>query len=381
LVVAGDGGNGCVSFRREKYIPKGGPDGGDGGDGGDVFLVADENLNTLIDYRFEKSFRAERGQNGQSRDCTGKRGKDITVKVPVGTRVIDQGTGETLGDMTRHQQTLMVAKGGWHGLGNTRFKSSVNRSPRQKTMGTPGEKRDLQLELMLLADVGMLGLPNAGKSTFIRAVSAAKPKVADYPFTTLVPSLGVVRMDSEQSFVVADIPGLIEGAAEGAGLGIRFLKHLERCRVLLHLIDIAPIDESDPVENARIILGELEKYSDKLFNKPRWLVFNKVDLIDEEEAQARAKAIAEALGWEDKYYLISAASRQGVTDLCWDVMSFINANPKEADVEEKQPEKVEFMWDDYHKEAIETAAVEEDEEWDDDWDEDDDEGVEIIYQR
>lgn len=381
LVVAGDGGNGCVSFRREKYIPKGGPDGGDGGDGGDVYLVADENLNTLIDYRFEKSFRAERGQNGQSRDCTGKRGQDIIVKVPVGTRVIDQGTGETLGDMTRHEQKLMVAKGGWHGLGNTRFKSSVNRTPRQKTMGTPGEKRDLQLELMLLADVGMLGLPNAGKSTFIRAVSAAKPKVADYPFTTLVPSLGVVRMDSEQSFVVADIPGLIEGAAEGAGLGIRFLKHLERCRVLLHLIDIAPIDESDPVENARIILGELEKYSDKLFNKPRWLVFNKVDLISEEEAQTRAKTIADALGWEGKYYLISAASRQGVQDLCWDVMSFINANPKEAEEEEKKPEKVEFMWDDYHREAMESVVEEEDEEWDDDWDEDDDEGVEIIYQR
>jgi len=381
LVVAGDGGNGCVSFRREKYIPKGGPDGGDGGDGGDVYLVADENLNTLIDYRFEKSFRAERGQNGQSRDCTGKRGQDIIVKVPVGTRVIDQGTGETLGDMTRHEQKLMVAKGGWHGLGNTRFKSSVNRTPRQKTMGTPGEKRDLQLELMLLADVGMLGLPNAGKSTFIRAVSAAKPKVADYPFTTLVPSLGVVRMDSEQSFVVADIPGLIEGAADGAGLGIRFLKHLERCRVLLHLIDIAPIDESDPAENARIILGELEKYSDKLFNKPRWLVFNKIDVIGEEEAQARAKAIAEALGWEEKYYLISAASRQGVQDLCWDVMSFINANPKEAEEEEKKPEKVEFMWDDYHREAMETVVEEEDEEWDDDWDEDDDEGVEIIYQR
>lgn len=381
LVVAGDGGNGCVSFRREKYIPKGGPDGGDGGDGGDVYLVADENLNTLIDYRFEKSFRAERGQNGQSRDCTGKRGQDIIVKVPVGTRVIDQGTGETLGDMTRHEQKLMVAKGGWHGLGNTRFKSSVNRTPRQKTMGTPGEKRDLQLELMLLADVGMLGLPNAGKSTFIRAVSAAKPKVADYPFTTLVPSLGVVRMDSEQSFVVADIPGLIEGAADGAGLGIRFLKHLERCRVLLHLIDIAPIDESDPVENARIILGELEKYSDKLFNKPRWLVFNKIDVIGEEEAQARAKAVAEALGWEDKYYLISAASRQGVQDLCWDVMSFINANPKEAEEEEKKPEKVEFMWDDYHREAMESVVEEEEEEWDDDWDEDDDEGVEIIYQR
>ncbi|WP_313118667.1 Obg family GTPase CgtA [Pantoea septica] len=381
LVVAGDGGNGCVSFRREKYISKGGPDGGDGGDGGDVYLVADENLNTLIDYRFEKSFRAERGQNGQSRDCTGKRGQDIIVKVPVGTRVIDQGTGETLGDMTRHEQKLMVAKGGWHGLGNTRFKSSVNRTPRQKTMGTPGEKRDLQLELMLLADVGMLGLPNAGKSTFIRAVSAAKPKVADYPFTTLVPSLGVVRMDSEQSFVIADIPGLIEGAADGAGLGIRFLKHLERCRVLLHLIDIAPIDESDPVDNARIILGELEKYSDKLFNKPRWLVFNKIDVIGEEEAQARAKAIAEALGWEEKYYLISAASRQGVQDLCWDVMSFINANPKEAEEEEKKPEKVEFMWDDYHRETMESVVEEEDEEWDDDWDEDDDEGVEIIYQR
>ncbi|WP_292986439.1 Obg family GTPase CgtA [Pantoea sp.] len=381
LVVAGDGGNGCVSFRREKYIPRGGPDGGDGGDGGDVYLIADENLNTLIDYRFEKSFRAERGQNGQSRDCTGKRGKDIEVKVPVGTRVIDQGTGETLGDMTRHGQKLMVGKGGWHGLGNTRFKSSVNRSPRQKTMGTPGEKRDLQLELMLLADVGMLGLPNAGKSTFIRAVSAAKPKVADYPFTTLVPSLGVVRMDSEQSFVVADIPGLIEGAADGAGLGIRFLKHLERCRVLLHLIDIDPIDESDPIENARIILGELEKYSEKLFNKPRWLVFNKIDLISEEEAQSRAKAVAEALGWEDKYYLISAASRTGVNELCWDVMSFINANPKEAELEEKQPEKVEFMWDDYHKETIENTVEVEDEEWDDDWDDEDDEGVEIIYQR
>jgi GTP-binding protein len=380
LVVAGDGGNGCVSFRREKYIPRGGPDGGDGGDGGDVYLIADENLNTLIDYRFEKSFRAERGQNGQSRDCTGKRGKDIEVKVPVGTRVIE-GTGETLGDMTRHGQKLMVGKGGWHGLGNTRFKSSVNRSPRQKTMGTPGEKRDLQLELMLLADVGMLGLPNAGKSTFIRAVSAAKPKVADYPFTTLVPSLGVVRMDSEQSFVVADIPGLIEGAADGAGLGIRFLKHLERCRVLLHLIDIDPIDESDPVENARIILGELEKYSEKLFNKPRWLVFNKIDLISEEEAQSRAKAVAEALGWEDKYYLISAASRTGVNELCWDVMSFINANPKEAELEEKQPEKVEFMWDDYHKETIENTVEVEDEEWDDDWDDEDDEGVEIIYQR
>ncbi|MBS0969190.1 Obg family GTPase CgtA [Chimaeribacter arupi] len=381
LVVAGDGGNGCVSFRREKYIPKGGPDGGDGGDGGDVYLLADENLNTLIDYRFEKSFRAERGENGQSRDCTGKRGKDITIKVPVGTRIIDQGTGEVVGDLTRHQQRLMVAKGGFHGLGNTRFKSSVNRTPRQKTMGTPGEKRDINLELLLLADVGMLGLPNAGKSTFIRAVSAAKPKVADYPFTTLVPSLGVVRMDSEQSFVVADIPGLIEGASEGAGLGIRFLKHLERCRVLLHLVDIAPIDESNPVENARVIINELKQYSEKLSEKPRWLVFNKVDLLDDEEAEARAKAIAEEMGWEGKYYLISAANRAGVNALCWDVMSFLNTQPREMAIEESKPEKAEFMWDDYHREQLAEAEAEAEEEWDDDWDEDDDEGVEIIYQR
>ncbi len=382
VVVAGDGGNGCVSFRREKYIPRGGPDGGDGGDGGDVYLLADENLNTLIDYRFEKSFRAERGQNGQSRDCTGKRGKDITIKVPVGTRILDQGTGEVMGDMTRHQQVLMVAKGGFHGLGNTRFKSSVNRAPRQRTDGTAGETRDLQLELMLLADVGMLGLPNAGKSTFIRAVSAAKPKVADYPFTTLVPSLGVVRMDNEQSFVVADIPGLIEGAADGAGLGIRFLKHLERCRVLLHLIDLAPIDESDPVENARIIIKELERYSEKLAGKPRWLVFNKLDLLAAEEAASRAESIAKALGWEGDYYIISAANRDGVKALCWDVMSFINTQPKEQPAEEAAPEKVEFMWDDYHREQLANPVEEnEDDLDDDDWDEDDEDGVEFIYKR
>lgn len=381
LVVAGDGGNGCVSFRREKYIPKGGPDGGDGGDGGDVYLQADENLNTLIDYRFEKSFRAERGQNGQSRDCTGKRGQDITIKVPVGTRIRDLGTGEILGDMTRHEQRQMVAKGGFHGLGNTRFKSSVNRAPRQRTMGTPGETRELMLELMLLADVGMLGMPNAGKSTFIRSVSAAKPKVADYPFTTLVPSLGVVRMDNEKSFVVADIPGLIEGAAEGAGLGIRFLKHLERCRVLLHLIDICPIDESDPVENAKIIISELEKYSEKLAEKPRWLVFNKVDILGPEESAKRAAEIAKAMGWEDKYYMISAVNHEGVKALCWDIMEFMETQPRDmaASEDEKQPEKVEFMWDDYHKEQLEGAEDLDD--WDDDWGEDDDEGVEIIYQK
>ncbi|KER05152.1 Obg family GTPase CgtA [Photorhabdus temperata] len=382
LVVAGDGGNGCVSFRREKYIPKGGPDGGDGGDGGDVYLLADENLNTLIDYRFEKSFRAERGQNGQSRDCTGKRGQDITIKVPVGTRIRDVATGEVLGDMIRHEQRLMVAKGGFHGLGNTRFKSSVNRAPRQRTMGTSGETRELMLELMLLADVGMLGMPNAGKSTFIRAVSAAKPKVADYPFTTLVPSLGVVRMDNEQSFVVADIPGLIEGASDGAGLGIRFLKHLERCRVLLHLIDICPVDESDPVENARIIVNELQQYSEKLAEKPRWLVFNKVDLLEPEEAKQRAQAIADELGWEGDFYMISAINRLGVKELCWDIMEFMKTKPRNMSTteDEAQPEKVEFMWDDYHKEQLEQVS-EADDDWDDDWDEDDDEGVEVIYKR
>lgn len=378
LVIAGDGGNGCVSFRREKYIPKGGPDGGDGGDGGDVYLLADENLNTLIDYRFETIFRAERGQNGQSRDCTGKRGQDNTIKVPVGTRIRDFSTSEIIGDMTRHGQRLMVAKGGFHGLGNTRFKSSVNRTPRQKTMGTKGETRELLLELMLLADVGMLGMPNAGKSTFIRSVSAAKPKVADYPFTTLVPSLGVVRMDSEQSFVIADIPGLIEGAAEGAGLGIRFLKHLERCTILLHLVDICPIDGSDPVENIKIIDAELEKYSEKLAQKPRWLVFNKVDLLTAEEASDRAKAVIEALKWQDKYYQISAVNQLGVKALCWDIMTFMQAHPQNILVGSTGSDKAEFMWDDYHKEQLFDNKADQEE---DDWDEDDEEGIDFIYKR
>ncbi|AYY82748.1 MULTISPECIES: Obg family GTPase CgtA [Proteus] len=381
LIVAGDGGNGCVSFRREKYIPNGGPDGGDGGDGGDVYMIADENLNTLIDYRFTKSYRAERGENGHSRDCTGKRGQDITISVPVGTRVRDLATNEIIADLTVHGQKQMVAKGGFHGLGNTRFKSSVNRAPRQRTMGTPGESREVLLELMLLADVGMLGMPNAGKSTFIRAVSAAKPKVADYPFTTLVPSLGVVRMDNHQSFVVADIPGLIEGAADGAGLGIQFLKHLERCRVLLHLIDIDPIDGSDPVENAKIIVSELEKYSEKLAQKPRWLVFNKVDLLDAEEAKEKAKAIVEALGWDENYYMIAAINQEGVKKLCWNIMEFLNVTPREQDLVATvtEPGKVDFMWDDYHKEQLENPDFEDDD--DDDWDEEDDDGIEFIYQR
>ncbi|UAX43087.1 Obg family GTPase CgtA [Pasteurella canis] len=378
-VEAGDGGNGCVSFRREKYIPKGGPDGGDGGDGGDVYLIADENLNTLIDYRFEKRFAAGRGENGRSAGCTGHRGNDITLRVPVGTRAIDNDTKEVLGDLTKHGAKMLVAKGGYHGLGNTRFKSSVNRAPRQKTNGTPGEKRDLQLELMLLADVGMLGLPNAGKSTFIRAVSAAKPKVADYPFTTLVPSLGVVRVDENHSFVVADIPGLIEGAADGAGLGVRFLKHLERCRVLIHLVDIAPIDESDPADNIAIIESELFQYSEALADKPRWLVFNKIDTMSDEDAHARAKAITTRLGWEDDYYLISAVTGKNVQPLCREIMDFIEANPRQEEQDLEQDTEVKFKWDDYHQSQLaEHQFDEDDEDWDD-WSEEDEEGVEVIY--
>lgn len=367
-VEAGDGGNGASSFRREKYVPKGGPDGGDGGDGGDVFLVADEGLNTLIDYRFTRFHKAERGENGMGRNCTGSRGEDCLLPVPVGTRARDLDTGEVIGDLLKHGQKLLVAKGGYHGLGNTRFKSSVNRAPRQQTNGTPGEVRVLQLELLLLADVGMLGLPNAGKSTFIRSVSAAKPKVADYPFTTLVPNLGVVRAGN--SFVVADIPGLIEGAADGAGLGIRFLRHLERCRVLLHLVDIMPIDGSDPVENAKVIVSELEQYSEKLASKPRWLVFNKIDLLPEDEANARCKEIAEQLGWEGPIYQISASQNLNTKDLCNDLSEALEEMPRE--VVEDEDEKVEFQWDSYHNEVIEEY------EDDDDFDEDDYD-VEVIY--
>ncbi|WEM42025.1 Obg family GTPase CgtA [Photobacterium sp. DA100] len=380
-VDAGDGGNGTVSFRREKYVPKGGPDGGDGGDGGDVYLLADENLNTLIDYRFERFHAAQRGENGRGGNCTGKRGEDCVLSVPVGTRAVDEETGEVIADLTQHGMKVMAAKGGFHGLGNTRFKSSVNRAPRQKTMGTKGEVRHLRLELLLLADVGMLGLPNAGKSTFIRSVSAAKPKVADYPFTTLVPSLGVVRIDNERSFVVADIPGLIEGAADGAGLGIRFLKHLERCRVLLHMVDLLPADGSDPVENAFTILNELEKYSDKLANKPRWIVFNKVDLMPEEEAQEKIDEVLDALAWEGDYYCISALNRMGTKELTYDLMRQIESMPAqvfEEDEEETEDKKVEFKWDDYHEQQVKNADADDD---DDDWDDwnEDDYDVEIIY--
>ncbi|WP_457097303.1 GTPase ObgE [Lysobacter sp. P5_B9] len=327
-VIAGDGGNGCVGFRREKFIPLGGPDGGDGGDGGSVWLVADENLNTLVDFRHQKQFRARRGENGMGRQMYGKAGDDLTITVPVGTVVTNVETDEVIGDLTRHGDRLLVAKGGKGGLGNMHFKSSINRSPRKALPGLPGEERALKMELKLLADVGLLGFPNAGKSTFIRAVSAATPKVADYPFTTLYPNLGVVSVEPHRSFVIADIPGLIEGAAEGAGLGTQFLKHLQRTRLLLHLVDIAPMEGGvegiSPAEQVRAIERELEKHDPELLQKPRWLVLNKADLLLEEEQQAEAQAIIDALGWKDRWYLVSAIGRENTWPIMLEVMSFFD---------------------------------------------------------
>lgn len=323
-VKAGKGGNGCASFRREKYIELGGPDGGDGGDGGHVFLVGDVNLNTLADFRFTRSYKAESGQAGRGRKMTGKGGDDLYIKVPLGTQVFDEDTEELLGDVVRVDQQLMVVKGGFHGLGNTRFKSSTNRAPRQFTQGTPGEERRLRLELKVLADVGLLGLPNAGKSTLIRSVSAAKPKVADYPFTTIHPNLGVVSVEAHRSFVMADIPGIIEGAAEGAGLGITFLKHISRTRLLLHVVDVAPLDENvDPVESVRVIEHELEQYSEDLSNYMRWLVLNKIDLIPQSQRNAHCQAIIDKLAWQGPVYKISAISKQGTQVLCYDIMQHV----------------------------------------------------------
>jgi GTP-binding protein len=375
-VEAGDGGNGIISFLREKFISKGGPNGGDGGDGGDVYLVADENLNTLVDYQFEKFHRAERGENGGSVNCTGKRGVDLELRVPVGTRTVDVDTDEIMGDLTRHGQRLRVAKGGWHGLGNARFATSTNRAPRKKTNGTPGEIRNLRLELLLLADVGLLGLPNAGKSTLIRAVSAAKPKVADYPFTTLVPNLGVVRVESHRSFVIADIPGLIEGAAEGAGLGIQFLKHLERCRLLLHVIDVLPADGSDPAENAVTIVQELAKYSKKLAGKPRWLVFNKLDLVMEDELDQIIASVTTALDWDGPVFKIAAAARTNTERLAADILNYIEQLPVDKPAE-LLADPVSFKWDDS---PADTQPVIDEDDDDDDFD-DDDYDVEVIYQR
>ncbi|HIG65060.1 MAG TPA: GTPase ObgE [Methyloprofundus sp.] len=326
-VEAGDGGNGCIGFRREKYIPKGGPDGGDGGDGGSVYLVATDNVNTLVDFRFHSVHRAQRGQNGMGRQCTGRKGEDIYVTVPPGTVVTDKNTNEKLGELMRVEAKLLVAQGGFHGLGNTRFKSSINRAPQRASLGSKGEHRVLQLELTLIADVGLLGMPNAGKSSLIRAVSSAKPRVADYPFTTLVPNLGVVSVDDKRSFVIADIPGVIEGAAEGAGLGLQFLKHLARTKLLMHLVDIKPYESMDsPVESARKIIAEVEKWSDDLANKPRWLILNKVDRLQEDEdQQAYCQAIVDELGWDGPVYQISALKAEGTRTLMFDIMTFLEA--------------------------------------------------------
>ena len=324
FVKAGDGGNGMMSFRREKFIEKGGPNGGDGGDGGSVYLQADENLNTLVDYRYTRRFNAPNGQKGGSTECTGAKGDDLVLPVPVGTTVIDAATQDVIGDLTKAGQRLLVAQGGWHGLGNTRFKSSTNRAPRQTTPGKPGDARDLKLELKVLADVGLLGLPNAGKSTFIRSVSAAKPKVADYPFTTLVPNLGVVSVGRYKSFVVADIPGLIEGASEGAGLGIRFLKHLARTRLLLHLVDMAPLDESDPADAAEVIVSELEKFSPALAQRDRWLVLNKADQLLEEDRDERVQQVVERLEWDGPVFVISALEREGTEALSQAIMRYLD---------------------------------------------------------
>jgi GTP-binding protein len=320
-VRAGDGGNGCVSFRREKYIPHGGPDGGDGGDGGSVYLEADSCINTLIDFRHTRKFIAQQGVKGKGRNCTGKSGEDLFVKVPVGTLVHEDETGELIGDLVRNGQRLLVARGGFHGLGNARYKSSTNRTPRQSKPGTPGEKRQLHLEMKLLADVGLLGIPNAGKSTLISAVSSARPKIADYPFTTLHPNLGVVRASSHRSFVMADIPGLIEGAAEGAGLGIQFLKHLSRTHLLLHLLDMGP--DRDPVVDATTIIAELERYDVALAGRDRWLVLNKTDLLPEDEREQRCRDVVKALDWSGPVFEISALAHTGTDVLVHAVMDFI----------------------------------------------------------
>ncbi|MCG7201307.1 GTPase ObgE [Marinobacter pelagius] len=386
IVEAGKGGHGCLSFRREKYVPKGGPDGGDGGDGGSVYLEADGSLNTLIDYRFQRKYKAQNGEPGAGRNCTGTKGEDLVLPVPVGTTVVDMDTHEVLGDLTREGQRLKVAQGGFHGLGNTRFKSSVNRAPRQTTKGSEGEARNLRLELKVLADVGLLGMPNAGKSTFIRSVSAAKPKVADYPFTTLVPNLGVVSVQAHQSFVIADIPGLIEGAAEGAGLGIRFLKHLVRTRLLLHLVDVAPYDGSSPAEAVRAIAHELEKFSETLANRPRWLVLNKVDMVAEEDRDAHCQAIIDELGWDGPVFRVSAITGEGTRPLVQAVMRWIEdqaqeeaENPEFAEEEAARRQRM----DEEARAKIEAdrkarRAARQDEDDDDDFD-DDDYDVEIVY--
>jgi len=324
-IDAGSGGHGCLSFRREKFIPFGGPDGGDGGDGGSVYLQACQDLNTLVDFRYQRHYKAPNGQCGMGANCTGKKGDDLYIQVPVGTMAYDIDTGELLADIRKPGDSVLIAQGGFHGLGNTRYKSSINRAPRQTSQGSLGESRHLRLELRVIADVGLLGLPNAGKSTLIRAVSSAKPKVADYPFTTLHPGLGVVSVGLHKSFVMADIPGLIEGASTGAGLGHRFLKHLSRTCVLLHLIDIAPLDDSDPIENGKTIISELAAYSPELLEKPRWLILNKIDMIpDETLRRDTINSILKGLDWTGKVFEISAIRAEGTKQLCFALMQLID---------------------------------------------------------
>lgn len=327
-VIAGDGGNGIASFRREKYIPRGGPDGGDGGRGGSIYAIADRNINTLIDYRYARIHRAKRGENGRGADQYGRGAEDVVLRMPVGTVITDAETGERIADLTIDGARALIAAGGKGGMGNLHFKTSTNRAPRQFTRGDEGEHRRLTLELKVLADVGLLGLPNAGKSTLIRAISAARPKVADYPFTTLAPNLGVVRTSEARSFVVADIPGLIEGAADGAGLGHRFLRHLQRTRLLLHVVDIAPLDgEADPVHDARAIVKELQRYDEALYEKERWLVLNKLDLVPEEERVARVKAFVKSYRWKGPVFAIIAVNGEGCRELTFAVQDWLDAHP------------------------------------------------------
>lgn len=389
-VQAGRGGNGCMSFRRERAVPFGGPDGGDGGDGGSVYLVADAAVNTMVDYRYVRSYQAQSGESGRGANCTGRSGDDLELHVPVGTTVIDEDTGEVLGDLKNAGQRLLVAQGGWHGLGNTRYKSSTNRAPRQTSKGTEGEQRNLRMELKVLADVGLLGLPNAGKSTLIRAVSSAKPKVADYPFTTLVPNLGVVRVQAHRSFVMADIPGLIPGASEGAGLGIRFLKHLTRTRLLLHLVDVLPPDGSDPVAAIEGIFHELQLFSPTLAGRERWLVLNKVDLLPPDEREAICRNIVERLQWHGPVYRIAAISGDGTAQLCGDIMTHLERCWEDEAADSQLAEREEQMKAAMQAEARERisalaaerkarrAARMND---DDDDDDDDNYGVEVEYVR
>ncbi len=339
-VIAGDGGTGAVSFRREKYIQFGGPDGGDGGDGGSVYLVGDHDNNTLADFRHVRTYTADAGIRGGGAQMTGRGGDDLYVPVPIGTLIYDDDIDELIGDITKHNQKIKVAQGGFHGLGNLRYKSSVNQAPRKCTPGTPGERRSLRLELKVLADIGLLGMPNAGKSTFIRSVSAARPKVANYPFTTLFPNLGVVRVGMNQSFVIADIPGIIEGASEGAGLGIQFLKHLSRTKMLLHIIDIQPYDGSDPVDEANTIVKELGNFSPELAEKPRWLVLNKSDLLDDEELKIKRDEIVQRLNWKGPVYTISAISKKGTEKLAFDIMQQLEID---KEIESDQQTNIEQL--------------------------------------